>query len=192
MKTNHVTPNTRVTATALLIHLMSFGALEAAGDHPASQPRHPQAGLPLDRVELLALQSIAERAESMLSIADAIPTRVWPHGVRDERGRQGLFIGSLRPLFEESHPRLMEARKAWVVVGLIAAVKYSEGSQVGHIAFTDANGLQGGKFYYDIDITNARAIHRDILIGALALDKAYEVIATKWEKVTAEQSLAVR
>jgi hypothetical protein len=192
MKTNHVTPNTRVTATALLIHLMAFGALEAAGDQSASQPRHPQAGLPLDRVELLALQSIAERAESMLSIADAIPTRVWPHGVRDERGRQGIFIGSLRPLFEESLPRLVEARKAWVVVSLIAAVKYSEGSEVGHIAFTDANGLQGGKFYYDIDITHARAIHRDILIGALALDKAYEVIATKWEKVTAVQTLAVR
>lgn len=192
MKTNHVTPNTRIATAAFMIQLMALGALEAAGDQPATHPRHPQAGIPLDRLELLALQSIAERAESMLSIAEAIPTRVWPHGVRDERGRQGLFIGSLRPLFEESHPRLVEARKAWVVVGLIAAVKYSEGSQVGHIAFTDANGLQGGKFYYDIDITHARAIHRDLVIGTLAFEEAYDVIATTWEKVTADHSLAAR
>lgn len=192
MKTNLVSTRSRITATALLIHLMALSALEAAGDPSNAPARHPQAGVPLDRLELLALQSIAQRAESMMGIAEAIPTRVWPHGVRDEKGRQGIFFGSLRPLFEESHPQLVEAKKAWVVVGLIAAVKYAEGSQVGHIAFTDANGLQGGSFYYDIDISHAREIHRNLLVGALAFERAYEVIATKWEKVTADNSLAVK
>ena len=76
-------------------------------------------------------------------------------------------------------------KRAWVVLGLIAAVKYAEGSQLGHIAFTDADRLQGERCYYDLDIAPAREIHRDLLRGRLALDVAFDVIAARWEKVTA-------
>ncbi len=192
MKTVPHSSRGRMTATFLLAHLIALFTHAAGGAETQPPARHPKAGVPLDRQELLAVKSVASRAESMLDIADAVPTRVWAHGVRDQKGRQGIFIGSLRPLFEESHPRVVEARRAWVVVGLIAAVKYAEGSGVGHIAFTDANGLQGERFYYDIDMSDAREVHRRLVAGTLPFEEAYDVITSKWEKITADHSLAVK
>ena len=151
-----------------------------------------ESGQPLKARELLTLENIAKRTESMMGVATFVSTHVWPHGVRDSKGRLGIFIGSSRPLFSEKDERIVEQKKAWIVFGLIAAVKYCEGSQVGHIAFTDWDGINGERWYYDLDMQTACEIHRWMLQGLVAPKHAYHLIESSWVKVTAEHDLAVR
>jgi len=192
MKTSHLlfTSCSLIAAACMLPVLVLVGMETQQQVPPAPSATAP--GKLLTRTELLALENIAHRAESMMAVSNIVPTRVWPHAVQDARGRQGIFISSLRPLLEEKDERLIMAKRAWVVLGLVAAVKYAEGSQIGHIAFTDADGLQGERYYYDLDIAHARDIQRDLLRGRLALNAAYEVISARWEKITAEHDLATR
>ena len=163
-----------------------------------AEPRRPQsatnakAGVPLDHREFNALERIANRAESMLDVAAFAPTRVWPHGVRDRMGRKGIFISYSLPLLDASDASTIKTKRVWVVFSLIAAVKYAEGSDLGHIAFTDIDGMQGERWYYDIDIAAAREIHRRVVRGILPLDQGYDEIAAAWVKITPEHDLAVR
>lgn len=146
----------------------------------------------LNRREILLLESIAYRAESMMELMESVPTRVWAHGVRDQRGRLGLFVGCARPLFGKKDEMTIKQYREWVVCSLIAVVKYSEGSPVGHIGFTDAEGLNGQRWYYDLDMATAREIHRLIISGMVPLQGGYDMIARSWEKVTVEHEFAVR
>lgn len=187
MKASHLFTAFHLTAAACMLPVIVLVGMESL-----AQPPLPATGRVLVRVEFHALENIARRAESMMEVSNVVPTRVWAHAVTDARGRQGIFISSMRPLFDEKDERLVLAKRAWVVLGLIAAVKYAEGSPLGHIAFTDADGLQGERCYYDLDIVPAREIHRDLLRGRLALDQAYDVIASRWEKVTSSHDLAIR
>lgn len=184
---------TLTAATCLLPVLLVLGIERLEKPVPP-----PSAGNLLSSNELLHLENIARRTEAMMNHFNLVPTRVWPHAVTDAKGRQGLFISSLRPLFASTDERDVLAKRAWVVLGLIAAVKYAEGSQIGHIAFTDtdtdtdSDGFQEDRYYYDFDIAQARDIHRDLVSGRLALEEAFEIIASHWEKVTAEHDLAIR
>ena len=187
MKTSQLLTAFNLTAAACMLPVHVLVGMESLAAS-AQSPR----GRVLDRVELHALENIARRAQSMMELSNVVPTRVWPHAVTDARGRQGLFISSMRPMFDENDEYLIKFKRAWVVLGLIAAVKYAEGSQLGHIAFTDVDGLQGERCYYDLDIAPAREIHRDLIRGHLALDDAYDVIAARWEKVTCSHDLAIR
>jgi len=128
----------------------------------------------------------------MMSVATFTTTRVWPHGVRDQQGRLGIFLSSERPVFHDSKPILVRAKEAWVVFGLIAAVKYSEGSQVGHLAFTDSNGETGERWYYDISMAEAREIHGMMIRGILKPENAFKVIETVWQKITTDHVLAAK
>lgn len=187
MKTSQLFTAFNLTAAACMLPVLVLVGMESL-----AEPAQPAAPRVLDRVELHALENIARHAESMMEVSNVVPTRVWPHAVTDARGRQGIFISSMRPLFEEKDERIVLAKRAWVVLGLIAAVKYAEGSQLGHIAFTDADGLQGERYYYDLDIAPAREIQRDLLRGRLALEEAFDVIAARWEKVTSNHDLALQ
>jgi hypothetical protein len=187
MKTSQLLSAFNLTAAACMLPVLVLVGMESL-----AQPAKPDAGRVLDRLELQALENIARRAESMMEVSNVVPTRVWAHAVTDARGRQGIFISSMRPLFDEKDEHLIQVKRAWVVFGLIAAVKYAEGSPLGHIAFTDADGLQGERCYYDLDIAPAREIQRDLIRGRLALDDAYDVIAARWEKVTSSHDLAIR
>ena len=187
MKTSQLFTAFHLTAAACMLPVLVLMGMESL-----AAPAKPAAARVLDRVELHALENISRRAESMMEMSNVVTTRVWPHAVTDARGRQGIFISSMRPLFEEKDAHLVKVKRAWVVLGLIAAVKYAEGSQLGHIAFTDADGLQGERYYYDLDIAPAREIQRDLLRGRLALEDAFDVIAARWEKVTATHDLALQ
>lgn len=191
MKTSHLFTAFHLIIAACMMPVLALVGMESPQGFSVTQT-HPAAGKLLDRTELLLLENISRRAESMMAVSNIVPARVWPHAVADAKGRQGIFISSMRPLFEEKDPRLVLAKRAWVVLGLVAAVKYAEGSPLGHIAFTDADGMQGGRYYYDLDITHARDIQRDLLRGRLHFEDAYDVISARWEKVTAEHDLAVR
>jgi hypothetical protein len=148
------------------------------------------AGRTLSLDESLLLESIARRVASMMSEFSFASTRVWPHGVLDHKGRLGLFLSSRQTLLEETDPLLTEAKQAWVVFGLIAAVKYSEGSQLAHIAFTDRNGESGESWYYDISIEKARHIHELMIRGLVQPRDAYKLIESAWEKVTSNTAYA--
>jgi hypothetical protein len=140
---------------------------------------------------LLPLEAIARRAQSMMEVASFTPTRVWPHGVRDRQGRLGIFVSSGRPILHDPTPAMVQAKEAWVVFGLIAAVKYSEGSQVGHVAFTDSNGETGERWYYDISMAEAREIHELMVRGILRPENAFKLIEAAWQKVTPQHEYAV-
>lgn len=152
-----------------------------------SQSANPDQGTAarvLTRAELLPLEAIAGRVQSMMSVASFTPTRVWPHGVRDHQGRLGLFLSSQRRLFNEGTPAVIRAREAWVVFGLVAAVKYSEGSQIRHIAFTDTCDETRERWYYDISMVEAREIHEMLIRGVVRPENAYRLIEAAWKKIT--------
>ena len=127
----------------------------------------------------------------MMEVASFTPTRVWPHGVRDQQGRLGIFLSSARPLFGDPTPVIVQAKEAWVVFGLVAAVKYAEGSQLGHIAFTDSNGESSQGWYYDISMAEAREIHELMIRGLVLPENAYRLIEAAWQKVTPQHDYAV-
>lgn len=181
---------TQVCAMALaLITLFGGQPLLRANNHSSLEPK---AAKVLDRREILTLESIAYRAESMMTLLESVPTSVWAHGVHDQRGRMGLFVGSARPLFGVKDEMTTQQRHEWLVCSLIAVVKYSEGSPVGHIGFTDVDGLNDQRWYYDLDMATAREIHRLVVRGEISLKRGYEMMARSWEKVTAEHEFAVR
>jgi hypothetical protein len=111
--------------------------------------------------------------------------------VRDQQGRIGLFLSSERPLFGDPTPDINQAKEAWVVFGLVAAVKHSEGRQVGHVAFTDSKGETGERWYYDISMAEAREIHELMLRGILRPGNAFKLIEATWQKVTPQHEYAV-
>ncbi len=177
---------------AVLVALVAFfGCQHAlrANLHASSETKAAEV---LNRREILLLESIAHRAESMMTLMESVPTRVWAHGVRDQRGRLGLFVGCARPLFGKKDQMTVKQYREWIVCSLIAVVKYSEGSPVGHIGFTDVDGLNGQRWYYDLDMATAREIHRLIITGMLPLHRGYDMIVRSWEKVTVDHGFAVR
>lgn len=186
------------TAASLLSALMIAGneTVSSANAQPLVVTRNAEsveskAARALSRAELLPLEAIARRAQSMMSVVRFTPTRVWPHGVRDRQGRLGIFLSSERPLFNDPTIDMVKAKEAWVVFGLLAAVKYSEGSQVEHVAFTDRSGETGERWYYDISMAKAREIHELIVRGILRPEKAFKLIEAAWQKVTPQHEYAV-
>ncbi len=174
--------------TALLVLSETAASSTPQTHQPPAQEETPQV---LSLAELQPLETISKRVASMMSVISTVPTRIWPHGVRDHQGRQGIFLSSQRPLFNDSDPAVVQAKQAWVVYGLIASVKYSEGSQVGHIAFTDRNGETGERWYYDLCMTKAREIHSLLISGLVRPQNAYRLIEGAWQKVTSEHAYAV-
>jgi hypothetical protein len=198
-----MTPNHFLSGRNLITAAALLSAVMIAGNETVSSANAPSAtslSMPtadsmaaraLSRAELLPLEAIARRAQSMMEMALFTPTRVWPHGVRDQQGRLGIFLSSERPLFGDPTPVIAQAKEAWVVFGLVAAVKYSEGSQIRHIAFTDSRGETGERWYYDISMAEAREIHELLVRGILRPENAFKVIEAAWQKVTAQHDYAV-
>jgi hypothetical protein len=187
------------TAVTLLSAVMIAGNettssanAQSSATSPSAQPVKSKAERALTRSELLPLEAIARRVQSMMSVATFTPTRVWPHGVRDYQGRLGIFLSSERPILHDAAPETVLAKEAWVVFGLVAAVKYSEGSQVGHVAFTDSRGETGERWYYDISMSEAREIHEMLISGILQPENAFRLIEAAWQKVTTDQVLAAK
>ncbi|MCX6851102.1 MAG: hypothetical protein NTY98_19505 [Verrucomicrobia bacterium] len=187
------------TAVTLLSAVMLAGNetvssanAQSSAASQSAQPAKSKAERALSRSELLPLEAIARRVQSMMSVATFTPTRVWPHGVRDRQERLGIFLSSERPLFNDPTPAMVQAKKAWVVFGLVAAVKYSEGSQVGHVAFTDSRGETGERWYYDISMAEAREIHEMLICGIVQPENAFRLIEAAWQKVTTDHVLAAK
>jgi hypothetical protein len=199
-----MTPNYLLTGLNLVTAATLLTAVWTAGNETVSSEKMPSsnssqsapsaesnAARALSRAEFLPLEAIAKRVQSMMSVASFTPTRVWPHGVRDQQGRLGIFLSSERPLFTDPAPTIVKAKEAWVVFGLVAAVKYSEGSQIRHIAFTDSQGETSERWYYDISMVEAREIHEMLIRGIVRPENAYRLIEAAWQKITPRHEYAV-
>ena len=187
------------TAVTLLSAVMIAGNktvssanAQSSAASQSAQPVESKAARALSRAEMLPLEAIARRVQSMMAADTFTPARVWPHGVRDRQGRLGIFLSAERPLFNDPTPAIVLAKKAWVVFGLVAAVKYSEGSQVGHVAFTDSRGETGERWYYDISMAEAREIHEMLIRGIVQPENAFRLIEAAWQKVTTDHVLAAK
>ena len=149
MTSNHLFTGRNLVIAGMALSVVMIAGKEAvipSSALPSSQAvlsGDSKAGRTLSRAELLPLEAVAGRVQSMMSEVAFTSTRVWPHGVRDQQGRIGIFLSSERPLFNDPTPAIAQAKEDWVVIGLVAAVKYSEGSQIRHIAFTDSRGETG-------------------------------------------------
>jgi hypothetical protein len=200
MTSNHLITGFNLATSVIVLTAVMIASNEtvsSANAQPsaASQSARPiesKAARALSRAELLPLEAIAQRTQSMMSVATFTPTRVWPHGVRDQQGRLGIFLSSERPILHDPTPAMVQAKEAWVVFGLIAAVKYSEGSQVGHVAFTDSSGETAERWYYDISMAEAREIHELLVRGILRPENAFKLIESAWQKVTTDHVLAAK
>lgn len=200
MTFNHILVCLNFTTAVILLtaamiagnETVSSANAQSSAAFQSAQPVKNRAERALTRSEMLPLEAIALRVQSMMSVATFTPTRVWPHGVRDQQGRLGIFLSSERPILHDPTPAMVQAKKAWVVFGLVAAVKYSEGSQVGHVAFTDSSGETGERWYYDISMAEAREIHEMLIRGILQPDNAFRLIEAAWQKVTPQHDYAVK
>ena len=140
----------------------------------------------LNRSELHTLSAISQKMEFMINPAEFNHTRVWPHGVRDGRGRIGLFISCAYPFTEMTTGPELEGFKAWVIYTVIAAVKYSEGSPVpvDHLGFTEFDNSSGDKWFWDLDMASAKLVHKKLFSKGITADEAYAIITKSWTRVT--------
>jgi hypothetical protein len=197
MTSNHLFTGRNLVIAGMALSVVMIAGKEAvipSSALPSSQTvlsGDSKAGRALSRAELLPLEAVAGRVQSMMSEVAFTSTRVWPHGVRDQQGRIGIFLSSERPLFNDPTPAIAQAKEDWVVIGLVAAVKYSEGSQIRHIAFTDSRGETGERWYYDLSMAEAREIHEMMIRGVLRPENAYKLIEARWQKVTPQHKYAV-
>ena len=140
----------------------------------------------LNRNELHTLSAISQKMEFMINPSEFKHTRVWPHGVRDEKGRIGLLISCANPFAKLTTGPESEGFKAWVIYAVIAAVKYSEGSPVpiDHLGFTEFGDTSGDKWYWDLDMATARLVHKNLFSERLTAEEAYAIITQSWSRVT--------
>jgi hypothetical protein len=184
--------------------LSSIGLVEAADKHAKSSSSEPRSewisvksrdpsssaqnahGKVLGREELAELKTISKNISEMMTVTDYVHTDVWPHAVRDSKGRAGVFVSCSYPILSTSGEAAAIARESWVTLAVIAAVKYSEGSVVPlqHLAFTDPNGETQSSWYYDLDMDIARYVHRQLVHGGMSRQQAYAMVERSWVKVT--------
>lgn len=199
MSSNHLLTGLNLATAVTLLSAVWIANNETISSAKTPVSNSSQSGTPpesnaaraLTRAELLPLEAIAKRVQSMMSVDVFTPTRVWPHGVRDQQGRLGIFLSSERPLFNDPTPSIVKAKEAWVVFGLVAAVKYAEGSQIRHIAFTDTRGETTERWYYDISMAEAREIHEMLIRGIVRPENAYKLIEAAWLKITPHHEYTV-
>ncbi|MEQ1752201.1 MAG: hypothetical protein ABL974_22460, partial [Prosthecobacter sp.] len=113
---------------------------------------------------------------------------VWSDAVSDPIGDIGIFIACSRPLQPTVNNPGLDRRKSWVLLGLLAVVKYTEDSPVDikYIAYTDPEGLNDDRWFYKLDMSAANLVRREILTGRISMEKGYDKIVAAWHRVTQE------
>jgi hypothetical protein len=140
----------------------------------------------LPREELDSLSRTSSRIASMMDEILPFDTMVWPHAIRDEHGRNGIFLAPRVPFATLAAQPDQEPLKGWLICAILAVGKYVEGSSapVHHICLTDASGMRGDLWCYDVDIATIRHLHQRLVTGALSADEAFDSLTSRWKKIT--------
>jgi hypothetical protein len=161
--------------------------------HTASlQKKSSLHGNLLTRSEWHALNSAASQIRHFMRRVQPIGTRVWPHAVRDASGRAGLIIMAEKPCLMTLDTRDLHARQIWVLSSVIAAAQLAEKSALplDHLALTDAHGVEGQLWYYDLDIRLALQLHRQLMERSISPEDAYSQVVCSWKLVTSPVEIA--
>lgn len=136
--------------------------------------------------EIRALTEISEKIASMMEVGQSAKAKVWPDIETDFEGRHGIFIACSRPLFPAVNEPGMDQRKSWVMLAVLAAVKYTDGGSVAvdYIAFTDPLGQSGERWYYLLEMKDAIFVQHRLLLGGLSMEQGYDKISAVWRRVT--------
>lgn len=136
--------------------------------------------------ELRQLTKIVAGIKSMMAVDQAAKTGVWWDAVSDPEGRIGIFMACSQPLAVAINNPGLDMRKSWVLLAVLAAVKYTEDSPVtvSYIAFTDPQGLSGDRWFYKLDMSDAALVRSEILNGRISMEQGYDKIVAAWRRVT--------
>ena len=200
-------PHRYLRSSTLCLFASAFARLTfSATDSPHADP-HPPAPRPpphaapspintsltggslyelLPQEELESLNQTSTRIASMMDAILPFDTVVWPHAIRDEQGRNGLFLAPRVPFATLATDPDQEALKGWLVCAILAVGKYAEAASVPlhHIGFTDASGMGRDLWYLDIDIGTIIQLHRRLVSGTLSTDDAFQELTSRWKKLT--------
>lgn len=140
--------------------------------------------------EVRTLTRIGEKISSMMNVGQTMTCKVWPDFNTDLAGRHGIFIACPEPLFTTSNEEEMKRKRSWIIFAVIAAVKYAEVNRgaVDYIAITDPLGMIGERWYYQLEMTSAAKVQRQLIFEGIGFEKAYKTIIASWHKVTANDA----
>ncbi|MFM2177201.1 MAG: hypothetical protein RL015_1299 [Verrucomicrobiota bacterium] len=147
---------------------------------------------PLNRLEWHSLSQAARQMEQLMHQTQPVRTRIWPHAVRDEAGRAGLIVVAQRPLLMFRPTDDLQKRQHWIVVAVVAAAKEAMESAIplDHLALTDIDGANGNLWFYDVKMSVARNIYKQLNDRTITMDAAYDEIVSSWRLITAAHEVA--
>lgn len=190
-----------VSAVALLLGTAS--RLHPSPDQKADTPLPAvPSGPPLDvwdrgtRMlsidELRVVTEIGRRMESLMALSKEARTKVWASGTRDADGRLGIYFICSKPLLARTDAPGLDARRAWVMLAVFAAVKYTEESPVAidYIGFADPSGMSGERWFFRLDMSTARQVQHEFFANTIDLETGFDHIIAAWRRVTPQSAVA--
>lgn len=174
-----------LTAAATVHSRTSSGDARApaADNRPVCAVAGPYTLLSLEEYESLSMMS--RRVMGMMAEILPFYTEVWPHAVRDSRGRAGLIVVSSVPLEELATSTNQDSFKGWLVCAIVALGKYSAitGVPIQHVCFTDINGASEQRWCYDADMSLVCGLHRSLVTGSITADEAHAALVSHWRRI---------
>jgi len=168
--------------------IRSFSQATSTGQNaePLTQPRQITSRTDQMRV----LSAITSKIAYMMTADPAVKCKVWPDIATESIGRHGIIIACSRSLYLDSNEPGMDVRKSWVMLAVLACVKYTEGSPVtvDYIGFTDPEGLSGERWYYELKMSTAENVHHQIRRGTITMQDGYDQVASAWQRVTSSSA----
>jgi hypothetical protein len=158
---------------------------EKPHDRPVKKRGHPTPD------DFRFLTRTGEKISSMMNAGQTLTSKVWPDFSTDLEGRRGIFIACSQPLIPTSNEDDMQRQKTWILLAVIATVKYTEANRraVDYIAITDPLGLSGDRWYYELEMKTAAGIHSQFINEGLSLEESCRLIMASWHRVTSQPTL---
>lgn len=175
--------------TLCLFSFSTDGSLHADPSPPPPLLSHPPTHHHYEIIPHGELETLNQTSRRIASMMDAIlpfESTVWPHAIRDELGRTGIFLAPSIPFETLAAAPENEPLIGWIVCAILASGKYLEtvSFPVHHICLTDPTGMRGDLWCYDIDIATVRYLHRHLAAGSLTAEEAYQTLTARWKKIT--------
>ncbi len=180
--------------TLILLSFSTDGSLHADPSPPPPLVSHPPNHHHYEVVPHSELEALSQASRRIASMMDAIlpfESTVWPHAIRDELGRTGIFLAPSIPFNTLATNPDEDPLKGWIVCAILATGKYIETIPfpVHHVCLTDQTGMRGELWCYDIDIATVRYLHRHLASGTLTAEQAYQTLIARWKKITRPTTL---